>query len=88
MSNLVRTNGQKGEDALYHLCGMNTDDFLIKPNDICQKGKSFDLCAHKIDENFSIKIFMESLSFAWLQGNGFHDQRNEFRNFLMDILFM
>ena len=88
MRNLVRTNGQEGEDALHHLSGMNTNDFLVKPDNISQKGKSFDLCAHKIYENFSIKIFVVSLSLAWLQSYGFHDQRNEFRNFLVNILFV
>ena len=64
------------------------ENTLVQSNDVGQKRKRFDLRTHKVHKNLTIKHLVATMLITWLKSYGFHDQWNEFRDLLMNVLFV
>lgn len=78
--------------------------YLIYSNNVGQEREGLDLCGHKVNVNFFVKRRVHSeeqtlrmvddcllklpVLRSWLKSDGQHDERNEFRDILMDIVLV
>ena len=64
------------------------DDVLVNADDVGEEGQGLYLCAHEVNEDFLVKAGRCTMLRTWLKGYCRHDQRNEIRDILMDVLLV